>query len=195
MRIGLRVSAWIFSVALLSACGEDQTRPEVARQAEPEVWVGTRVDTIGVRNLAEGDTLNQERGLTVVETTGTFPGDGEVFAWEFYAQRLRPVKLIIVRYDQGREYFELVGESETIIPERIGVNRFVLRERIPVGYGCMFGVVQPEESAIPFRKIRNWKAMITMRPFERPLMRRDWFAVYGWRYAVRVYWRQTEEGS
>ena len=56
----------------------------------------------------------------------------------------------------------------------------------------MFGIIQPEEPAIPFKKIFSWKTFITMHPFERPLMRRDRFAVYGWRYSVRVFWRDAE---
>ena len=118
--------------------------------------------------------------------------NGEAFAWEFYAERLNAVKLIIVRHDPSKEYYELVGESETVIPRQIGVNRFQLREPIPLGFRYMFGIVQPKAPAIPFKKIFNWKTQITMRPFQRLLTRRDWFATYGWRYSVRVFWREMQ---
>ena len=90
-----------------------------------------------------------------------------------------------------REHFELVGESELVIPKKTGSNRFLLREPIPIGRGFMYGLLQPEEPVVPFTKVRNWKAMLTLRPFERPLMRRDRFSVYGWRYSVKVFWRDA----
>jgi hypothetical protein len=144
---------------------------------------------VGVRNLAEGDTTSGERGLIIIETTRTF-GDGEVVGWEFQAREIRPVKLIVVRADPEREYFELVGESETVVPRRRGINRFALPEPIPVTRGCMFGLVVPEEEPIPFTPVLNWKTLIAKHQLERPMMRRDWFATYGWRYSVRVFWRR-----
>ena len=191
MRLGVCVFAWILGAVLLGACGE---QPAQRQDVVQEEWEAGAVDTVGANNLAEGDTIHTESGLTIIERARFFGPDaanGEVFAWEFYAQRLGPVKLIIVRFGAGEEYFELVGESQTVIPKQIGVNRFVLREPIPVGFKYMFGVIQPEEPVIPFKKIFNWKAFITTRPFERPLMRRDRFAVYGWRYSVRVLWRDA----
>ena len=189
------ILAWFLGAVLLGACGEQQTQHrDTASEARLEPGEAGKVDTVGVNNLAEGDTIHTESGLTIIERTRFFGPDsnnGEVFAWEFYAQRLGPVKLVIVRFDQGREYFELVGESQTVIPKKIGVNHFVLREPIPVGFRYLYGIIQPEEPVIPFKKIFNWKTFITSRPFERPLMRRDRFAMYGWRYSVRVLWRDA----
>jgi hypothetical protein len=53
----------------------------------------------------------------------------------------------------------------------------------------------PAEATVPFRKVIGWKTLIAARPLERPLMRRDRFAMYGWRYSLRVFWRVAEEGS
>ncbi|MBT4504532.1 MAG: hypothetical protein HOC74_42800, partial [Gemmatimonadetes bacterium] len=97
---------------------------------------------------------------------------------------------------EGWEYFELVGESETVIPRQKGLNRFILREPIPVGFRYMFGIVMPKEESVPFKKVTSWKTLITTRPLERLRMRRDGFVTYGWRYSVRVFWRPSaEEGS
>ena len=195
MRLGTQGGAWLLGAALAMGCADEPAQEAVDEAAQTGREAGVRVDTVGVRSLAEGDTLNTESGLTVVETTVMFPpeaADGEAFAWEFYAEQLNPVKLIIVRYDQSREYFELVGESETVIPRQIGANRFVLREPIPLGFRYMYGIIQPKEPAIPFKKVYNWKAQITVRPFQRPLTRRDRFATYGWRYSARVLWRETQ---
>jgi len=187
---------WLLLAVWLSACAEEQPS---SRQVvtQPPSWESlweenVLIDTVGVRNVAEGDTSSGHPGLCIIETTMKFPPPaegGEVFAWEFYARELRPVKLIIVRFDESGEHFELVGESETVVPRERGVNRFALREPIPVGFRYMFGIVQPEKPAVPFRKVHNWKTLITTRPLERPLMRRDYFATYGWRYSVRVFWR------
>lgn len=189
------ILVWFLGAVLLGACGEQQTKHrDTASETGHEPGEAGKVDTVGVNNLAEGDTIHTESGLTIIERTRFFGPDsnnGEVFAWEFYAQRLGPVKLVIVRFDQEREHFELVGESQTVIPKQIGVNHFVLREPIPVGFRYLYGVIQPEEPVIPFKKVFNWKTFITLRPFERPLMRRDRFAMYGWRYSVRVLWRDA----
>ena len=189
------ILVWFLGAVLLGACGEQQTQHrDTASETRHEPGEAGKVDTVGINNLAEGDTIHTESGLTIIERTRFFGPDsnnGEVFAWEFYAQRLGPVKLVIVRFDQEREHFELVGESQTVIPKQIGINHFVLREPIPVGFRYLFGVIQPEEPVIPFKKVLNWKTFITLRPFERPLMRRDRFAMYGWRYSVRVLWRDA----
>ena len=182
------------------ACGQETAQPSEssAEAADRERSAGFAVDTVGVLDLAEADTLNQDRGLTMVETTIAMPPEadgGEVWGWEFMARSLRPVKLIVVRFDQKREQFELVGESGSVVPRQVGVNFFRLREPIPVRSRDMFGIVQPEEGVIPFRKVFNWKAMITAKPFERPMMRRDRFGVYGWRYAVRVFWKRPQEAN
>lgn len=158
---------------------------------------GMHVDSVGVRNLAQGDTLVDFSPLVVIETTVRLPREadgGEVFAWEFYAEQLNPVKLLIVREHESGEHFEIVGESETFVPVHKGINRHVLREPIPVAFKDMVGLVQPAEATVPFRKITGWKTLIAARPLERPLMRRDRFAMYGWRYSLRVLWRITEEG-
>lgn len=180
---------------LVCACAEEQPPPEDAAARQPLWEEGVQVDTVGVVNIAEGDTSSGYPGLTLIETTRAFGGDGEVIAWEFFARELNPVKLIIVRRADSAEHFELVGESETVVPRKRGVNRFMLREPIPVGFRYMFGVVQPEEPTIPFRKVRNWKTLISTHPLERPLMRRDRFVTYGWRYSVRVFWRRSNDGQ
>lgn len=188
--------AW--SALVLAACGGDKEAPpppplpdpvEAARQA------GYTVDHVGVNDIAEGDTLNGDAGLTLVESTVSFPpaaAGGEVFAWEFYAESLKPVKLTVWREEGDR--FELVGESELVVPRQLGPNRLRLREPIPIEPRDKFGIYQPEEGVVPFRKVKNWKAMITAQPFRRPFMPRDLFSVYGWRYAVRVYWRVQGDG-
>jgi hypothetical protein len=56
-----------------------------------------------------------------------------------------------------------------------------------------------KKGAIPFRKVSNWKALISAKPFERPYLDRTPFAMYGWRYGTRVFWRriidtETTEG-
>jgi hypothetical protein len=157
---------------------------------------GLQVDTVGVSNLAEGDTLNLDAGLTVIETTRIFPPSadgGEVFAWEFEARELTPVKLLIVRAVDGSKNFELLGESPMVVPRQLGANRFQLPEPIPLQYPCLFGIYMPEKGAVPFRKVRNWKALISARPFERLNIDRAHFSMYGWRYGVRVFWRKTAE--
>ena len=154
---------------------------------------GTRVDTVGVFNLAEGDTLNLDRNLTIIETTRVLPPSadgGEVFAWEFYAAALRPVRLLIFRWSDGKSKLELVGEGRMVVPRQLGLNRMALPEPIPVGFRYMMGIYQPEEGAVPFKKIRNWKTLIRPRSFERPFTERDAFVTYGWRYSYRVFWRQ-----
>lgn len=193
----MRLAPLLLLAGWLASCGE---RPQPPPEEDPVARLaasGVQVDTVGVLNLAEGDTLNLDRGLTIVETTISFPReaeDGEVFAWEFYAQELQPVKLIIVRFDQKRDNLELVGESEMVVPRQKGPNRFLLREPIPVKYRDLFGLIQPEEGAIPFRKVFNWHTLITVKPFTRPLMQRELFSMYGWRYAVRVFWRKAGSG-
>ena len=159
---------------------------------------GVRVDSVGVRNLAQGDTLVDYAPLVIIETTVRFPREaegGEVFAWEFYAEDLHPVKLIIVRTSEDGEHFEIVGESRTFVPTHKGVNRHVLREPIPVGFKYMFGLVQPVEATVPFKSVIGWQTLIASRPLERPLIRRVHFAMYGWRYSVRVFWRVAEEDA
>jgi hypothetical protein len=102
-----------------------------------------QVDTVGVRNIAEGDTINLDEGLTIIETTRIFPPEadgGEVFTWEFEARELTPVKLLIVRTVDGAKKFELLGESPMVIPRQIGSNRFELPEPIPLQYPCLFGI-------------------------------------------------------
>lgn len=176
------------------ACGtaDEPSRTGAADPVAVALEQGFQVDTVGVRNLAEGDTLNQHPGLTIIETTVTFQPSvtgGEVIAWEFYAEALRPVKLILVRYAGEEKSFELVGESPMVVPAQLGVNRITLPEPIPVEYGTMFGIYQPEEGTVPFRRVRNWKTLITANTFQRPFTPRTLFAMYGWRYAARVFYR------
>jgi hypothetical protein len=188
---------FLLAGCLLFACAEEPAPvPQTGGTLSPweALWVeGGRIDTVGVVHIAEGDTASGHPGLTAIERTVTFGGEGEVVAWEFFARELQPVKLIVVRYAEEREYFELVGESETVIPRQKGLNRFILREPIPVGFRYMFGIVMPKEESVPFKKVTSWKTMITTRPLERLRMRRDSFVTYGWRYSVRVFWRPSEE--
>jgi hypothetical protein len=181
---------------VLGACAEPASGPQEDEFARLVAQEGAPIDTLGVVNLAQGDTLSNHPGLVIVDRQLTFPPEaesGEVFAWEFYATQLNPIKLIIVRFDDSGEYLELVGESEMVVPARRGSNRYVLREPIPIHFGCMMGIVQPEEATIPFRKVFNYKTLIAARPLERPLMRRDLFAMYGWRYSLRVFWRKEKK--
>ena len=192
---------WVLA-ALALACAEpppsERDADEFAHLVTAE---GVHVDSVGVRNLAQGDTLVDYAPLVAIETTVKIPSaadGGEVFAWEFYAEELNPVKLIVVRYHADGEHLEIVGESGTFVPARTGVNRHVLREPIPVRLKDMIGFVQPAAATLPFRNVKGWKTLIAARPLERPLMRRDRFAMYGWRYSLRVFWRvaaAAEEGS
>lgn len=153
---------------------------------------GFQVDTLGVRDLAAADTVNGDAGLTIIETTITFRppvSDSEVIGWEFYAEALHPVKLLLMRYDRAGKTFELVGESPTVVPRHLGVNRVALPEPIPVAYGTMYGIYQAEAGTIPFRKVLNWKTLITASAFQRPFTPRALFSMYGWRYAARVFYR------
>lgn len=183
---------------LLAGCGGNS--PPAENQPDPVVQAaaaGARVDTVGILDLAQADTLNQDEGLTIVETTVSFPPeavDAEVFAWEFYAEELRPVKLLIMRFDANRDNLEMVGESELVVPRQKGPNRFALREPIPIRPRDLYGIYQPEAGAIPFKKVHNWKTLITIKPLTRPWMKRDLFSMYGWRYALRVFWRKEQAG-
>lgn len=195
----LQSAALLLAVAgVLHGCGNapEATLPDPVAAAQAAGW---QVDTVGVNNIAEGDTINLDAGLTIIETTRIFPPEadgGEVFAWEFEARELTPVKLIIVRAVEGRS-FELLGESPMVIPRRRGTNRFELPEPIPLRFPCLFGIYMPEKGAIPFRKIHNWKTLISSRPLDRPFIDRAPFAMYGWRYGARVFWRKSvdEEGE
>ena len=44
-----------------------------------------------------------------------------------------------------------LGESETVIPRQVGINRFVLREPIPLGFRYMYGIIQPQERKVLHR--------------------------------------------
>jgi hypothetical protein len=181
---------------LLAGCGGGGQAP-AGDQPDPVAQAAATalVDTVGILALADADTLNQDQGLTIVETTFSFPPEaagGEVFAWEFQAQELRPVKLLIMRFDQRRDNLELVGESEMVVPRQKGPNRFALREPIPIRPRDFYGIYQPEAGAVPFKKVYNWKTLITAKPLARPWMGRDLFSMYGWRYALRVFWRKEK---
>ncbi len=183
------------SCVLMVACG-DEPPPDPDLQsasADPvdaALAAGFAVDTVGVRNLAEGDTLNLDKGLTIIETTVKFPEHGEVFAWEFNAETMNPVKLLVVRWKDSRARLELIGESPTVFPERLGLNRIQLPEPIPVRRRDMMGIYMKEAGTVPFRKITSWKTLIMPRPLERPYTRRELFTMYGWRYGVRAFWRK-----
>ena len=152
------------------------------------------IDTVGARNLSKFDSSSSHEGLVIIDRQYTFPTSsdgGEVIAWEFYAESKAPVKLILVKFNDSKEMFEIIGESETLVPKNIGINRHILKEPIPIFMGCMMGLVQTKGGTIPFRKIRGYRTFIADRELERPFMRRDVFAVYGWRYNMRVFWRST----
>lgn len=175
---------------VLAGCSSDPPRHSADQeQTLPE---GTVVDTLGAPDFAECDTLNNEINLKIVETISRFPARGEVLAWEFEARAIHPVKLVVLRFVENAEKLELMGESQTVIPRQLGLNRFVLPEPVPVERGYMYGLLQPEKSVVPFAKVKNWKTLITVKPFQRPFTRRDSFANYGWRYAVRVFWQSEE---
>jgi len=191
---------WL-TVLVLAGCGSEkepapQEGPDAARWEALWEQAG-RVDTVGVAEIAAGDSTSGGTGLTVIETTVRFPAaaaGGEVFAWEAYVRALEPVKLLVFSYDRRRRRFQLVGESRTQVPPRLGLNRFVLREPIPLQRGCYYGLYMPAGEAVPFSVVHNWKALITSRGLLRPFMERDDFAMYGWRYSVRVFWR-SEQGD
>ncbi len=190
------MSALLILAAFLVGCAAENVETvdhPIAKEGE-RFWQGdAQVDTVGWGNLSAADSLIDHAGLTFIETTLRFPPEanqGEVFAWEFYANRLTPVKLLIVKYASSREFLELAGESETVLPKQIGFNRVILNEPIPVSRGYMFGVVQAEAPAIPFSKVLNWRTLLTATEFQRPMMRRDRFTMYGWRFAARVLWRR-----
>jgi len=178
------------------ACGQQSQVPQVVDDpVEKELAAGTQVDSLGTNVIAEGDTINMDTGLTVIERQVTFPPQvrGEIFAWEFYAKTVGPLKLIVVRFDEDREHFLLVGESQTVVPAQLGANRLALREPIPVRYGDMIGLFQPEEGVVPFKKIHNHKTFITAKPFSRAPLPRSQFSVYGWRYGYRVFYRILQD--
>lgn len=191
MRLGILLLG-----CLLAGCGGG-SQPPADNQPDPVAQAraaGAVVDTVGLLDLAEADTLNGDQGLTIVETTISFPAaaaGGEVFAWEFNARELRPVKLLVMRFDQTKDNLELVGESELVVPRQQGPNRFSLREPIPIKPHDFYGIYQPEAGTIPFKKVLNWKTLITPKPLTRPWMKRDLFSMYGWRYALRVFWRKA----
>lgn len=195
------VGTALFGLMVAShGCGNNEPAvplPDPVAKAQQAGW---QVDTVGVNHIAEGDTINLDAGLTIIETTRIFPphaDGGEVFAWEFEARELTPVKLLIVRAVDGARNFELLGESPMVVPRNLGANRFELPEPIPLQFPCLFGIYMPEKAAIPFRQVQNWKALISAQPFDRPYIDRSPFAMYGWRYGVRVFWRQsaTDKGE
>jgi len=182
------------------ACGEEPAAdPDLSSYSndpvEAALAAGFEVDTVGVRNLAEGDTLNLDEGLTIIETTRKFAAHGEVFAWEFHAKTLNPVKLLVARWKDSSSQLELIGESPTVVPERLGLNKIELPEPIPVRRRDMMGIYMKEAGSVPFRKIRSWKALIMPRPLERPYTRRELFTMYGWRYGVRAFWRKPDSAT
>ena len=184
---------------MLMACGEEPAAdPDLSHADDPvaaALAAGFAVDTVGVRNLAEGATLNLDEGLTIIETTRKFPALGEVFAWAFHAKTLNPVKLLVVRWKDSSSQLELIGESPTVVPERLGLNKIELPEPIPVRRRDMMGIYMKEAGSVPFRKIRSWKTLIMPRPLERPYTRRELFTMYGWRYGVRAFWRKPDSAT
>mgnify|MGYP001196264933 FL=1 len=175
-------------------CGNSSSPPAKAVQdvVSRTQAAGYDVGFVGPRNLVNADSLSNHPGLTVIETTVSFPSQadgGEVYAWEFYAKSFKPVKLIIVRLSKGN--VELIGESPMTIPRNIGINFFELPEPIPIQKFDKIGLLQPEEDSIPFKVVRNWETMISASTFERSFKDLNAFSVYGWRYAYRAHWRRV----
>ena len=195
-RRSITLALWVGAVGgWLSACAEP---PPPADRAGGDpvataLTAGFAVDTVGVRNLAEGDTLNLDKGLTIIETTVKFPERGEVFAWEFNAETLNPIKLLVVRWKDSRTRLELIGESPTVITSRLGLNKIELPEPIPVQLKDMMGIYMAEAGTVPFRKMTSWKTLIMPRRLDRPYTPRERFTMYGWRYGVRAFWRRAAE--
>ena len=180
----------------LGACSQQTQVPQdVDDPVTKALAAGTRIDSLGTNNIAEGDTINMDTGLTIIERQVTVRPQvrGEIFAWEFHAKAVRPLKLVVVRFDENKEHFVLVGESQIVVPAQLGANRLSLHEPIPVRFGDMIGIFQPEEGAVPFRKVLNHKTFITSKPFSRAPRPRSQFAVYGWRYGFRVFYKILED--
>ena len=178
-------------------CG-DQDEPRGGDPVMAQVLQGWHVDTVGVVNITEADTINTDRGLLAVETTRVFPleaNGGEVFAWEFNALELNPVKMLILRPVRGEDSFEIIGESPMVIPRHKGANRFELPEPIPLQFPCLLSFYMPEEGTIGFRKVQDWKMLITTAPLQRPFISRVPFSMYGWRYGIRAFWRKKPEST
>ena len=182
-------------LAAMLGCAEEASYVPETDDAVAHAEDGSR-GYIGVKNLAQGDTLVSHAGMTIVERIVAFPtaADGaEVYAWEFFAESFEPVKLLVVRLADSQ--IELVGESPMTIPANKGVNYFELPEPIPVRSGDRIGFLQPEGGTIPLLVVHNWKTLITSTPFERPYMYRSKFSVYGWRYSFRAHWRRAEDAE
>ncbi len=184
--------------ALLAAvgCDDGATEKGGSDPVMTQVLTGWHVDTVGVVNVTEADTLNSDRGLLAIETTRVFPPEangGEVFAWEFNAMALNPVKMLIFRPVPGEKSFEIIGESPMVVPRHKGANVFELPEPIPLTYPSFLGFYMPEEGTIGFRKVRNWKMLITTEPLQRPFISRAPFSMYGWRYGIRAFWRKKQD--
>lgn len=190
--MGGRSSVVFVGLVALAACscGGGQSQPgDDVDEATWSAAVG-QADTVGVRNLAEGDTTSGYSGLVAIQVSRGFD-EGQAVAWEFQACELAPVKLIVVRLDREGNRFELQGESQTVVPRHLGTNRFLLPEPIPVGRRCFAGLVFTEKESVPFSKVQNWETLITTKPLQRPYMTREEFATYGWRYSMRVLWRRA----
>ena len=178
--------------------GCDDTQSGGSDPVMRQVLKGWHVDTVGVVNITEADTVNTDRGLLAIETTRVFPleaNGGEVFAWEFNAMALNPVKMLILRPVHGKDRFEIIGESPMVVPRHKGANVFELPEPIPLQFPCLLGFYMPEEGTIGFRKVLNWKMLITTEPLQRPFISRTPFSMYGWRYGVRAFWRKQQDAS
>ena len=186
----------LFFIFFTTSCSEKNKKIEGSEWETLFSQPGVTVDTVGVRNVANFDSSSSHQGLVIVDRQYTFPSTantGEVFAWEFYAESIDPVKLIVMKFNESADLFEIIGESTTIVPSKLGANRHILREPIPISKGCMMGIVQPKGGTIPFSKIKGYRTFITAKELERPFMKRDVFAMYGWRYAMRVFWRSRIE--
>ena len=74
---------------LLWGCGDAQEVPST----DPVVAAfeaGWNVDTVGVANIAEGDTINLDVGLTIIETTRILPPGRVVIGRHISANIIEP---------------------------------------------------------------------------------------------------------
>ena len=83
----------IIASMLLMGCGRPGSESG-GDSAFDRAWQeSVNIDSSGVANIAEGDTIHSESGLVMYETTGPLTYDPgkqtEVFAFEIYAQNSR----------------------------------------------------------------------------------------------------------
>ena len=79
-RGGKLVLPLLAAAAFLTNCSrvpeEADPAADVADQVANEMASAVQVDTVGVLSLTEGDTLNMDENLTIIEKTRVFPPRG-----------------------------------------------------------------------------------------------------------------------